>query len=147
MNTNGTEDIGIMQVNSSNAGHSVTLPDGTHVTINLQQLQNDPVYNMEIGEAILNSDLIQAQRYLQSLGVNSPADSDLLTEAYYIYNHGSHKPPGFAYDANGELQKIDYTGNAKLKGPRDAQNNALAVKKMFDNQSWAGGKRGCTGGL
>jgi hypothetical protein len=147
VNTNGTEDIGIMQVNSTNVGHSVTLPDGTHVTINLQQLQNDPVYNMEIGGAILNSALIRAQTYLQSLGVNSPTDSDLLTEAYYIYNHGSNKPPGFAYDANGVLQPIDYTGNAKLKGPRDAQKNAEAVKNIFDNQSWTGGKKGCTGGL
>ena len=136
-----------MQVNDSNVGHSQTLPDGTKVVINLQQLQNDPNYNMQIGGAILNSDLIQAQRYLQNLGVNSPADSDLLTEAYYIYNHGSNKPPGFAYDANGVLQKIDYTGNAKLKGARNAQNNALAVKKIFDNQSWTGGKKGCTGGL
>lgn len=147
MNTNGTEDIGIMQVNSSNVGHSVTLPDGTNVVINLQQLQNDPVYNMEIGGAILNNALVRAQSYLQSLGVNSPADSDLITEAYYIYNHGSNKPPGFAYDANGVLQPIDYTGNAKLKGPRDAQKNAEAVKNIFDNQSWMGGKKGCTGGL
>lgn len=147
MNTNGTEDIGLMQVNSSNVGHSVTLPDGTNVVINLQQLQTDPVYNMEIGGAILNNALVRAQSYLQSLGVNSPADSDLITEAYYIYNHGSNKPPGFAYDANGVLQPIDYTGNAKLKGPRDAQKNAEAVKNIFDNQSWMGGKKGCTGGL
>lgn len=147
MNTNGTEDIGLMQVNSSNVGHSVTLPDGTNVVINLQQLQTDPVYNMEIGGAILNNALVRAQSYLQSLGVNNPADSDLLTEAYYIYNHGSNKPPGFAYDANGVLQPIDYTANAKLKGPRDAQKNAEAVKKIFDNQSWVGGKKGCTGGL
>jgi hypothetical protein len=57
------------------------------------------------------------------------------------------RPPGFAYDANGVLQPIDYTGNAKLKGPRDAQKNGEAVKKIFDNQSSTGRKKGCMGGL
>jgi transglutaminase-like putative cysteine protease len=147
-NTNGTDDIGIMQVNDSHDGESITLPDGTKVTVSIPQLQNDPTYNIQVGAAILNNALQRAQTYLQGLGVANPADADLLTEAYYIYNHGSNKPPGFAYDANGNLVKIDYTGNPKVgKGAKDAQNNALHVRDIFNNQSWLTGRKGCQGPL
>jgi hypothetical protein len=61
-------DIGIMQINDNNDGQTVTLPDGTHVVIDQQRLANDWQYNMQIGSAILNSDLIAARSYLQKLG-------------------------------------------------------------------------------
>lgn len=46
--------------------------------------------------------------YCSRADVNSSAE---------FYNHGSNKPPGFAYDANRVLQKIDYTAKAKLRCP------------------------------
>jgi hypothetical protein len=151
-NDNGTVDIGIMQVNSSNSGQVEILPDGTKETVNEQQLYNDPQYNIKIGSAILNNDLNAAKNYLTSLGA-TPTDSDLITEAYYIYNHGSNLPPGFAY-SDGTLIPVDYykgetyfdskgKKHTVSQGALDAQNNALHVQKIFNNQSWMTGKRGC----
>jgi transglutaminase-like putative cysteine protease len=145
-------DIGIMQVNDNNDGQTVTLPDGTHVVIDQQRLANDWQYNVQIGSAILNNDLIAAQRYLLGLGVSSPSNSDLATVAYYMYNHGSNVPPGFDYQ-NGVLTPISYevgdtfTYNGKTRtvtqGVLDGQQNALAVQNIFNNQSWLNAKKGC----
>ncbi len=144
-NSNGSVDIGVMQVNDNNSGEIVTLPDGTQVTVDVQKLQNDFQYNVQIGSAIFNSDLVRAQKILQGLGVSNPSDSDLITQAYYIYNHGSNKPPGFNY-VNGVLQPIDYSNDSTVsQGAKDAQNNALSVQSIFSNQSWTTGKTGCQG--
>jgi hypothetical protein len=100
----------------------------------------------------LNNDLIAARNYLQSLGVSSPSNSDLVTVAYYMYNHGSNVPPGFDYQ-NGVLTPISYevgdtfTYNGKTRtvtqGVLDGQQNALAVQNIFNNQSWLNAKKGC----
>ena len=145
-------DIGIMQVNDNNDGQTVTLPDGTHVVIDQQRLANDWQYNVQIGSAILNNDLVAAQRYLQGLGVSSPSNSDLATVAYYMYNHGSNVPPGFDYE-NGVLTPISYevgdtfTNNGKTRtvtqGVLDGQQNALAVQNILNNQSWLNATKGC----
>jgi hypothetical protein len=69
----------------------------------------------------------------------------LITQAYYIYNHGSNKPPGFDY-VNGVLEPIDYSNDSTVsQGAKDAQNNALSVQRIFNNQSWTTGKTGCQG--
>ncbi len=144
-NSNGSVDIGVMQVNDNNSGEVVTLPDGTQVTVDVQKLQNDFQYNIQIGSAILNSDLLRAQKILQGMGVSNPSDSDLITQAYYIYNHGSNKPPGFNY-VNGVLEPVDYSNDSTVsQGAKDAQNNALSVQRIFNNQSWTTGKTGCQG--
>jgi hypothetical protein len=146
-------DIGIMQVNSKNIGKTISLPGGTPVTINQDSLYNDPAYNIEIGAAILNTDLVAAQKYLSGLGYD-PSNSDLITEGYYLYNHGSNLPPGFIYDSNGNLIAAPYDlgqaykdsagNNHKVnQGALDAQNNALKVQKIYNNQSWLTRKRGC----
>ncbi len=145
-------DIGIMQVNDNNAGQTVTLPDGSHVQVDDQRLATDWQYNVEIGSAILNNDLNAAQSYLQSLGVSNRSNSDLITLAYYLYNHGSNVPPGFDYE-NGTLTPISYSvgdtfvykGKTRTvtQGVLDGQNNALSVQNIFNNQTWQKAKTGC----
>jgi hypothetical protein len=100
----------------------------------------------------LNNDLIAARSYLQSLGVSSPSNSDLVTVTYYRYNHGSNVAPGFDYQ-NGVLTPISYevgdtfmyNGKARTvtQGVLDGQQNALAVQDVFNNQRWLNAKKGC----
>src|SRR5258708_38029653 len=71
-----------------------------------------------IGSAILNIDLLRAQKILQGLGVSNPSDSDLNTQAYYIYNHGSNKPPRVKY-VEGLVETNDYLNH--LHGIHGAQ--------------------------
>jgi len=134
-------DLGLMQVNDKwNVGTSITLMDGTKTTIDSTLLKNDYNYNLEVGAALLNKDLVQAQTYLRNLGASNPSEADLLTVAYYIYNRGNNNPPGFVYDANGVLQRSP-------NGLASSQDKAEAVRRIFNNKSWLTGKKGCTGGL
>lgn len=117
-----------------------------------EDLANDWQYSVQIGSAILNNDLIVARSHLQSLGVSTPSNSDLVTVAYYTYNHGSNVPPGFDYQ-NGVLTPISYevgdtfmyNGKTRTVTPGSAgrQQNALAVQNIFNNQRWLNAKKGC----
>ncbi|MGH9738249.1 MAG: hypothetical protein ACRD4X_06630 [Candidatus Acidiferrales bacterium] len=146
-------DVGIMQVNEDVwEGQTVKQAGGTPITENDFQLENDAQFNVQFGAAILNMDIRTSKSYLSGLHPN-PSSSDLIAEAYYIYNHGSNVPPGFAYDANGKLTAIPYeagdtfTYKGKTRtvteGVLDAQSNALAVQNIFDNQTWVNGQKGC----
>ncbi len=143
-----TGDVGLMQVNEDANEGSIRLPDGTSVTLDDNQLENNWQYNLEIGEALFNSDLVRAQNYLISQGDTTPTDADLVTVAYYIYNHGSNIPPGFQY-SNGQLSMVDYSKDTNItakhrRGIRFSQNAALDVQNAFTTQRWVNNpKRGC----
>jgi Transglutaminase-like superfamily len=122
-----SDDIGIMQINDKTFdGQVVTLPDGKQVTVDIAKLQNDPLYGIEVGSAILNDDLKRAQKILGNLGISDPSKDDLLLQAYYIYNHGSNYPPVFS-NMNGTLMLNSLTG-----GAAQAQANARKVQYFFD---------------
>lgn len=77
----------------------------------------------------------RAKNELQKIGDSSPTNDDLLTQTYYMYNHGSNIPSGYTYD--GKLEPTKHTSDSPVdKAVTTAQKNAAVVDTYYDNKNW-----------
>ena len=134
VNSNGTIDVGLMQVNTTS---KTTAGE-------LSQLAQDWQYNLQQGTNVFNFGIGVATKYFNFLGV-VPTQEQLLTEAYFTYNHGHAGTDHYYALVDGQLVKATDTNYdnyanrsaGQLKGIRAAQDHADSVAADFRNQSWS----------
>ncbi len=137
-------DFGTMQINQPTWGGK-TVPGPTKFgPIDMARVKADWQYNIDAGKAIFDAAYDRAVQFSNAHNLNL-SEQRLLTDAYFIYNHGGYvgKDKVHYWDEKGVKEIFSKYSEKQKAGLERAQINAGGYLKIYNDKTWATSKKGC----